>query len=144
VPELHGVCCVLPVGAKWPAAVGVQSPALVRLVEVEWARCARQRCRRARSAVVAGLASNACLLTLGGLILTSRALETRDHAGDCGNCAWAAWRLQRAARRCVKAWVSGLAIEGAAEVSGSGVLPPATRQRRPRARRAKEAALARS
>ena len=35
VPGLHGVCCVLPVGAKWPAAVGVQSPALVRLVEVE-------------------------------------------------------------------------------------------------------------
>ena len=36
VPGLHGVCAVLPVGAKWPGAVGVQSPALLRLVEVEY------------------------------------------------------------------------------------------------------------
>ena len=36
VPGLHGVCSVLPVGAKWPGAVVVQSPALVRLVEVEY------------------------------------------------------------------------------------------------------------
>jgi len=36
VPGLHGVCSVLPVGAKWPGAVGVQLPALVRLVEVEY------------------------------------------------------------------------------------------------------------
>ena len=36
VPGLHGVCSVLPVGAKWPASVGVQSPALLRLVEVEY------------------------------------------------------------------------------------------------------------
>jgi len=36
VPGLHGVCSVLPVGAKWPGAVGVQSPALLRLVEVEY------------------------------------------------------------------------------------------------------------
>ena len=36
VPGLHGVCSMLPVGAKWPGAVGVQSPALVRLVEVEY------------------------------------------------------------------------------------------------------------
>eukprot|EP00964_Phaeocystis_antarctica_P154216 scaffold122818_cov54-Phaeocystis_antarctica.AAC.1 len=35
VPGLHGVCCVLPVGAKWPASVSVHSLALVRLVELE-------------------------------------------------------------------------------------------------------------
>ena len=36
VPGLHGVCCVLPVGAKWPASVSVHSLALVRLVELEY------------------------------------------------------------------------------------------------------------
>ena len=36
MPGLHGVCAVLPVGAKWPAAVVVQPLALVRLVEVEY------------------------------------------------------------------------------------------------------------
>ena len=36
VPGLHGVCCVLPVGAKGPASVSVHSLALVRLVELEY------------------------------------------------------------------------------------------------------------
>ena len=36
MPGLHGVCSVLPVGAKWPASVVVQSSALLRLVEVEY------------------------------------------------------------------------------------------------------------
>ena len=36
VPGLHLVCSMLPVGAKWPGAVFVQSSALVRLVEVEY------------------------------------------------------------------------------------------------------------
>ena len=35
VPGLHGVCCVLPVGEKWPTSVLVHAPALVRLVELE-------------------------------------------------------------------------------------------------------------
>ena len=29
VPALHGVCAVLPVGAKWPASVAVHSSALL-------------------------------------------------------------------------------------------------------------------
>ena len=36
VPGLHSVWCVLPVGAKWPLAVGVHSAALVRLIEAEY------------------------------------------------------------------------------------------------------------
>ena len=36
VPGLHGVCCVLPVGAKWPTPVSVHSLALVRPVEMEY------------------------------------------------------------------------------------------------------------
>ena len=36
VPGLQGVCCALPVGAKWPLSVGVHSAALVRLVELEY------------------------------------------------------------------------------------------------------------
>ena len=35
MPGLHGVCSVLPVGAKWPASVAVHSSALVRLVAFE-------------------------------------------------------------------------------------------------------------
>tara|TARA_B100000780_G_scaffold104293_1_gene72950 strand:+ start:365 stop:697 length:333 start_codon:yes stop_codon:yes gene_type:complete len=35
VPGLHGVCCVLPVGAKWPTLVSVHSLAMARLVELE-------------------------------------------------------------------------------------------------------------
>eukprot|EP00964_Phaeocystis_antarctica_P103179 scaffold68483_cov65-Phaeocystis_antarctica.AAC.4 len=44
------------------------------------ARRAWQRRRRALCAVRAALASNAHLLTLAGLVLTGRALETRAHA----------------------------------------------------------------
>ena len=36
VPALHGVCSVLPVGAKWPGSVSVQSLASVRLVALEY------------------------------------------------------------------------------------------------------------
>ena len=36
VPGLHGICCVLPVGAKWPASVGVHWLALARLVAAEY------------------------------------------------------------------------------------------------------------
>ena len=36
VPALHGVCSVLPVGAKWPASVSVHSSALARLVASEY------------------------------------------------------------------------------------------------------------
>ena len=36
VPGLHSACCVLPVGAKKPSAVGVHSAALVRLVAAEY------------------------------------------------------------------------------------------------------------
>ena len=36
VPALHGVCSVLPVGAKWPASVSVHSLALERLVAFEY------------------------------------------------------------------------------------------------------------
>ena len=36
VPALHGVCSVLPVGAKWPASVSVHSPARLRLVASEY------------------------------------------------------------------------------------------------------------
>ena len=35
VPGLHGVCAVLPVGAKWPGSAGVHSTSLVRFVAVE-------------------------------------------------------------------------------------------------------------
>ena len=36
VPGLHGVCSVLPVGAKWPASVSVHSAALGRLEAFEY------------------------------------------------------------------------------------------------------------
>jgi hypothetical protein len=36
VPALHGICSVLPVGAKWPGVVSVQSLARVRLVALEY------------------------------------------------------------------------------------------------------------
>jgi len=36
VPALHGVCSVLPVGAKWPSSVALHSSALVRLVAFEY------------------------------------------------------------------------------------------------------------
>ena len=36
MPGLHLVCSVLPVGAKWPGSVLVQSLALVRLVAFEY------------------------------------------------------------------------------------------------------------
>ena len=36
VPALHGVCSVLPVGAKWPASVSTHSLSLVRFVAFEY------------------------------------------------------------------------------------------------------------
>eukprot|EP00964_Phaeocystis_antarctica_P079247 scaffold49370_cov69-Phaeocystis_antarctica.AAC.2 len=105
---------------------------------------ARQRRCRALRAVRAALASNARLLTLAGLVLTGLALETRAHACAGSDGAGAAGCLLRATRRCVKAWGCGLALSSAAEVSGTRVRPPATRQRRPCALRAKGAALARA
>ena len=108
------------------------------------ALCARQRCRRTCSAVGAGRASNACLLARGGLVLAGFTLGTGAHAGVGSNSAGAARCLHGAARRSVEAWVSGLALGGAAEVGGTRVRPPATWQRRPRPLRTEGAGLARS
>eukprot|EP00964_Phaeocystis_antarctica_P081450 scaffold50958_cov59-Phaeocystis_antarctica.AAC.2 len=110
----------------------------------ERARHARQGRSGADPAVGAcdaDVARRAAAILLEGAGL---ALETCAHVCVGCNRPGAAGYLLRATRRCVKPWVSGHALGGAAEVSGARVRSPATRQRRRRALRAKGAALARA
>eukprot|EP00964_Phaeocystis_antarctica_P016976 scaffold9345_cov70-Phaeocystis_antarctica.AAC.1 len=122
VPGLQGVCWVLPVGAKWPAVVSVHS--------------LRLRCAGTLWAVRAGLAGNARLLALVGLVRTGLALVAPALAGDGLDGARAALGLTGAARRCIEARVSRRALICTTEVSGARVRALAARQRRRRALRA--------
>eukprot|EP00964_Phaeocystis_antarctica_P013419 scaffold7352_cov55-Phaeocystis_antarctica.AAC.3 len=105
---------------------------------------ARQWRAGAKRAEVTGLAGEARLLALAGLVRAGRALVARSLPRDELNGAGAAGRLLGAACRCEVALVRRRALVGAGEVCLVGVRPPATRQRRRRTLRAKGSALARA
>eukprot|EP00964_Phaeocystis_antarctica_P004983 scaffold2716_cov64-Phaeocystis_antarctica.AAC.8 len=91
---------------------------------------ARQRRTGALWAVGPGLAGNACLLALAGLIRAGPALVAGALLRDGLDRAGAALDLLRAARRCIKARVSRRALAGAAEIGGAGIRTLLARQRR--------------